>query len=188
MAIDRWRPFGTLMDRDPFRDIQHEMNRLFDRFLGRPLAPASGMDRQPWVPLPLRIVLGCSFVVLGLQKLGGYFDGAGLARTGELMATGGLTPGTFWAWIVGVLELLGGAAIVLGLLTRGVALVLALESLVATIAGWQLTNVEFRLAALAAFVALALLGPQRYALDLKSLRLASWSRLGDTRGSASKAA
>jgi putative oxidoreductase len=136
--------------------------------------------------LPLRIVLGCSFVVLGLQKLAGYFDGPGLARTAELMATGGLTPGTFWAWIVGSLELLGGAAIVLGLLTRWAALVLALESLVATIVGWQLTNVEFRLAA--AFVALALLGPQRYALDLKSPRLASWSRLGDTRGPASKAA
>ena len=87
-----------------------------------------------------------------------------------------------------MLELLGGAAIVLGLVTPWAALVLALESLVATIGAWQLTNVEFRLAALAAFVALALLGPQRYALDLKLPRLASWSRLGDTRGPASKAA
>jgi len=88
-----------------------------------------------YAALPLGIVLGCSFVVLGLQKLAGYFDGPGLARTAELMATGGLTPGTFWAWIVGLLELLGGAAIVFGLLTRWAALVLALESLVATIAG-----------------------------------------------------
>jgi HSP20 family protein len=51
MAIERWRPFGTLMDRDPFRDIQHEMNRLFDRFLGRPSATASGTDRQTWMPV-----------------------------------------------------------------------------------------------------------------------------------------
>ena len=51
MAIERWRPFGTLMDRDPFRDIQSEMNRLFDRFLGRPLATAGGTDRQTWVPV-----------------------------------------------------------------------------------------------------------------------------------------
>jgi len=28
-----------------------------------------------YAALPLRIVLGCSFVVLGLQKLAGYFDG-----------------------------------------------------------------------------------------------------------------
>jgi len=138
--------------------------------------------------LPLRIVLGGWFVVLGLQKLAGYFGGPGLAKTAELMVSGGLTPGTFWAWVVGLLELLGGAAVVLGLLTRWVALVLALESLVAIVAAGQVTNVEFRLAALAAFVALALLGPQRCALDLASPRLASCSRLDDTRGPASKAA
>jgi len=32
MAIERWRPFGTLVERDPFRDIQNEMNHFFDRF------------------------------------------------------------------------------------------------------------------------------------------------------------
>ena len=51
MAIERWPPFGTLMDRDPFRDMQNEMNRLFDRFLGRPLATASGTERQTWMPV-----------------------------------------------------------------------------------------------------------------------------------------
>ena len=51
MAIERWRPFGTFMNRDPFRDIQNEMNRLFDRFLGRPLATASRTDRQTWMPV-----------------------------------------------------------------------------------------------------------------------------------------
>src|SRR5207244_8171946 len=140
-----------------------------------------------YAALPLRIVLGCSFVVLGLQKLVGYFDGPGLARTAELMASGGLMPGVFWAWIVGLLELLGGATIVLGLLTRWAALVLALESLVATIAAWQVTNVEFRLTALAAFAALALLGPPRYAVDLESPARASWARLGDAPGPAPKA-
>ena len=51
MAIERWRPFGTLMDRDPFRDIQSEMNRLFDRLLGRPLTTARGTDRHNWMPV-----------------------------------------------------------------------------------------------------------------------------------------
>src|SRR5438034_7735952 len=46
--------------------------------------------------LPLRIVLGGWFVVLGLQKLAGYFGGPGLGKTAELMVSGGLTPGTFW--------------------------------------------------------------------------------------------
>src|SRR5437899_5943195 len=137
-----------------------------------------------YAALPLRIVLGGWFVVLGLQKLAGYFGGPGVGKTAELMVSGGLTPGTFWAWVVGLLEVLGGAAVVLGLLTRWVALVLALESLVAIVAAVQMTNVEFRLAALAAFVARALLGPLRCALDLASPRLASWSRLDDTRGPA----
>jgi hypothetical protein len=42
MAMERWRPFGTLMEREPFRDIQSEVNRLFDSFLGRPTATATG--------------------------------------------------------------------------------------------------------------------------------------------------
>ena len=51
MAIERWRPFGTLMDRDPFRDIQSEMNRLFDSFLGRPTTAASPTGSRVWMPV-----------------------------------------------------------------------------------------------------------------------------------------
>ena len=51
MAIERWRPFGTLMQRDPFRDIQIEMNRLFDNFLGRPTATAPGTGSRVWMPV-----------------------------------------------------------------------------------------------------------------------------------------
>ena len=48
MAIERWRPFGTLMERDPFRDIQTEMNRLFNTFVGRPTSAAMG--ERMWLP------------------------------------------------------------------------------------------------------------------------------------------
>jgi HSP20 family protein len=48
MAIERWRPFGTRMDRNPFQEIQSEMNRLFDTFLGRPAAPETG--GRFWMP------------------------------------------------------------------------------------------------------------------------------------------
>jgi HSP20 family protein len=51
MAIDRWRPFGTLMERDPFRDIQGEVNRLFDSFLGRPAGTATGTGSRVWMPV-----------------------------------------------------------------------------------------------------------------------------------------
>ena len=48
MAIERWRPLGTLMDRNPFQEIQSEMNRLFDTFRGRPAAPEMG--GRFWMP------------------------------------------------------------------------------------------------------------------------------------------
>jgi HSP20 family protein len=51
MAIERRRPFGTLVERDPFRDIQSEMNRLFDNFLGRPTATATGTGSRVWMPI-----------------------------------------------------------------------------------------------------------------------------------------
>ena len=51
MAIERWRPSGTLMDREPFRDIQTEVNRLFDSFFGRPTAAATGTGSRVWMPV-----------------------------------------------------------------------------------------------------------------------------------------
>lgn len=40
MAIERWRPFGSTLDRwEPLRglgEIQSEVNRLFDSLVGRP--------------------------------------------------------------------------------------------------------------------------------------------------------
>jgi hypothetical protein len=49
------------------------------------------------VALPLRIVLGFAFVVLGLQKIAGYFGGPGLNATAEIIASAGFTPGALWA-------------------------------------------------------------------------------------------
>jgi HSP20 family protein len=51
MAIDRWRPFGTAERWDAFRgvgDIQTEMNRVFDSFVGRPATTAAG--ERMWLP------------------------------------------------------------------------------------------------------------------------------------------
>lgn len=52
-TIDRWRPYGTAVERwEPFRnvnDIQGEMNRLFDSLFGRP-ATLAAVERM-WAPL-----------------------------------------------------------------------------------------------------------------------------------------
>jgi HSP20 family protein len=50
MAMERWRPFGSMERWDPFRgvgDIQTEVNRLFDTWSGRSANPAG--DRM-WLP------------------------------------------------------------------------------------------------------------------------------------------
>jgi putative oxidoreductase len=120
-----------------------------------------------YAALPLRLVLGAVFLVLGSQKLFGFFGGAGLTGTAELMASAGLTPGLLWAWVAGLVELIGGAALLVGAFTRWIALVLALASFAAilvSVAGAPM-NVEFRLAALAGLVSLGLIGPQTFALD-----------------------
>jgi HSP20 family protein len=51
MAIEHWRPLGTLVERDPFGDLQSEVNRLFDNFLGRPTATVTGTGSQVWMPV-----------------------------------------------------------------------------------------------------------------------------------------
>ena len=72
----------------------------------------------------LRIGAGLLFMEHGAQKLFGWFGGFGgePGGTAELMSLMGLA---------GVLEFFGGALIVLGLLTRPVALILAIEMVVA---------------------------------------------------------
>jgi HSP20 family protein len=52
MAMERWRPIGSLDRWEPFRnlvDIQGEVNRLLDTFVGRPMNAATAQGRT-WLP------------------------------------------------------------------------------------------------------------------------------------------
>jgi putative oxidoreductase len=85
--------------------------------------PATLASIAPWTHALLRIGAGLLYMQHGLQKLFGMFggvDGAGARVT--LVSQMGLA---------GVLETFGGLLLVLGLLTRPVAFVLAVEMLVA---------------------------------------------------------
>lgn len=126
-----------------------------------------------YAALPLRGVLGVLFFVLGFTRL----MEPGFTGTAQLMESAGLTPGSAWAWVAGLVELFGGAALVLGVLTRWAALVLALESLAALAAMWTGApiNVEARVAMLAGLASLGLMGPQCWALDVSVPALASWA-------------
>jgi len=120
--------------------------------------------------LPLRLALGVIFLVHGAQKLFGVFGGHGLAGTADYFAGLGLVPGMVWATVIGLVELLGGAALILGVLTRWAAL--GVEMLVALLwvhlpSGFMAAQggIEFPLALLGGLVSLLLSGPQAYAVD-----------------------
>lgn len=78
----------------------------------------------PWTHALLRIGAGLLFMEHGLQKLFGMFGGMG-------GTPGATVPLASLMGLAGVLETFGGLLLVLGLLTRPVALVLAGEMLVA---------------------------------------------------------
>jgi len=85
-------------------------------------------------PLLLRVPLGLTFAVHGAQKLFGWFGGYGLSGTGEFFASIGLNPGITMALLAGSAEFFGGLALVLGLLVRPAAAVLAFTMLIAVFA------------------------------------------------------
>lgn len=122
--------------------------------------------------LALRLPLGIIFIAHGAQKLFGWFGGYGLEGTGQYMASLGLNPGYLMALLAGSAEFFGGLALIVGLLVRPAAVVLAFTMLVGILAahignGLFMTNdgYEFALALLAGSVALAISGGGRYSVD-----------------------
>ena len=82
-------------------------------------------------PLALRVPVGIILAAHGAQKLFGWFGGYGLAGTGGYMESIGLSPGTLMAALAGGAEFFGGLALLIGLLVRPAAAVLAFTMLVA---------------------------------------------------------
>lgn len=125
-----------------------------------------------FAPLALRVPLGVIFMAHGAQKLFAWFGGYGLEGTGQWMASIGLEPGYLMALLAGSAEFFGGLFLLLGLLTRPTAAVLAVTMLVAILAvhlpnGLFMSNngYEFGLALLAASVSLVFSGAGKASLD-----------------------
>ena len=125
-----------------------------------------------WAALALRIPVGIIFAAHGAQKLFGWFGGYGLEGTGQWMASIGLAPGYLMALLAGSGEFFGGLALIIGLLVRPAAAVLAIAMLVAIFAvhignGLFMSNngYEFGLALLAVAVSLMVSGAGRASID-----------------------
>ena len=118
--------------------------------------------------LLVRIVLGTIFLAHGAQKIWTW----GLGATSEAFAGMGVPVPELAAPVVAILELAGGAALILGLLTPWAALLLAIDMLVAAVlvhaphgvfvdaGGWELVG-----ALGAGALALVAVGAGRISLD-----------------------
>lgn len=116
-----------------------------------------------WGILILRVVLGLILLVHGWPKI------KNLKATGEGFQAMGFKPAIFWGVVVAVIEFFGGLALILGLLTQIIALLVAVQFLVAILkvkAKRGLVNgYEFDLLILAAALALAALGGGVFSAD-----------------------
>lgn len=120
----------------------------------------------------LRVIAGLTFAAHGSQKLFGWFGGYGLAGVGQWMESIGLAPGYLMALLAGSAEFFGGLALVIGLLARPAAAVLAVTMLVAIASvhmanGFFMSNngYEYALALLAISLAVILEGAGKLSLD-----------------------
>ena len=133
-----------------------------DRVLGPDPGPVVGPGSVWWAQgahALLRVGAGLLFLQHGVQKLFGFFGGQTVPLASQL-------------GIAGVLEVVGGVLIVVGLFTRPVAAILALQMLAATViahlprGGAPIQNgAELPLLYALIFIFLAASGPGAFSAD-----------------------
>lgn len=135
---------------------------------------------QGWGLTALRLAVGLVFVGHGLPKLLPIWGGSP-AETAIVFESVGLRPGFPLALLAGVVEVVGGAAIVAGLFTRWVAVPLLADMTVAVwkvhfphgfFLNWTLApgvghGYEYHLVLIAALVCLMLAGPGALSIDAR---------------------
>lgn len=114
----------------------------------------------------LRVALGAIFIVHGWDKFGDVSAVEGFLASLSVPAAGLL------AWVVTLVELLGGIALVLGVMTHWAGKLLAVNMLFALILvhfknGFLVSagGYEFVLILLAASLSIAISGPGKHSLD-----------------------
>lgn len=116
---------------------------------------------QKYAPFALRLGIGSLFLVAGIFK---FIDPTKI--TG-LLQNLGFPFSEFWAWLLVLVELLGGTAVLTGYKLKWVTPPLAVVLIVATVtvAYKQPTNLMIHIALLSGVVSLWLSGPGKFGLD-----------------------
>lgn len=134
--------------------LNHWLSNTFERYDDRAL-------------FFLRLGVGFIFLVHGLGKLIAIGPFAsGIENTAAYLDSLGIPAALLAAWIVALVETLGGLSVLLGVWTRVAALLLSLNMLVALLAahlpqGFYKSNGELALLLLLASLTLLLAGPGR---------------------------
>jgi HSP20 family protein len=76
------------MEREPFRELQTEVNRLFDNLLGRPTATATGTGSRIWMPV-VDIYESNDDLVLNFELPGVREKDISLSITGDVLTVKG---------------------------------------------------------------------------------------------------
>lgn len=113
----------------------------------------------------LRLALGLIFFKEGAGKLFGWFGGGGWAATCAYFQNLGIPFPELNAFLVGYTEFLGGAALVVGLLTRLAAVPIGITMVVALLTAHRGGSYHYPLLILAACLALVEAGGGRISLD-----------------------
>jgi putative oxidoreductase len=135
-----------------------------------------------WVTVPIRLALGAVMIGHGAQKVLGSFGGPGLEKfVSNTTPFGFMRPAWLWLGAAAISELVGGALVVLGLLTRVGAFFIACTMLTAVVgvhwgSFFAPAGMEYPLSLLGMALALMISGGGMASVDLALSKGSSYRR------------